>query len=78
MVLKKEYNIDWVLPKLRNRRIFWNVASCITLAAVGIFSKIFISKYLNAASIHVRDTSCMTYVLCRMVQQGKSVQPRLI
>jgi len=51
MVVKKEYNIDWVLPKLRNRQIFWNVASCITLAAVGIFSKIFI-KWFNKAKVY--------------------------
>lgn len=44
MAAKKEYNIDWVLPRLRNRRMLWNVASCITLAAVGLFSKIFISE----------------------------------
>lgn len=44
MVVNKEYNIDWVLPKLRNRKVLWNVASCITLAAVGLFSKIFISE----------------------------------
>jgi len=54
MVVKKEYNIDWVLPKLRNRRLFWNVASCITLAAVGIFSKIFISEYPRSLSRHVQ------------------------
>lgn len=38
------YNIDWVLPRLRNPSGLWQFASKLTIAAVGIFSKILISK----------------------------------
>lgn len=39
------YDIKWIIPKLRNPTRLWNFASSLTFAAVGIFSKIFISKY---------------------------------
>lgn len=39
------YNIDWVLPRQRGPSRLWSFASKITIAAVGIFSKILISTY---------------------------------
>ncbi|XP_053994701.1 tafazzin isoform X4 [Hylaeus anthracinus] len=37
------YNIKWIIPKLRSSTRLWNIASSITFAAVGIFSKIIIA-----------------------------------
>ncbi|XP_011163950.1 tafazzin homolog isoform X1 [Solenopsis invicta] len=37
------YDIKWIIPKLRNPSRLWNIASSITFAAVGIFSKIIIA-----------------------------------
>lgn len=41
------YNIKWIIPKLRTPSSLWNIASSITVAAVGIFSKIIIGKWLR-------------------------------
>lgn len=38
------YDIKWIIPRLRNPSHLWNIASSITFAAVGIFSKIIIGK----------------------------------
>ncbi|KAI4471047.1 taz protein tafazzin [Holotrichia oblita] len=51
--IRMNYNIDWILPSLRNPTKFWNLASTITMAAVGIFSKILI-KWLNTTKIYNR------------------------
>ncbi|XP_076376613.1 tafazzin, phospholipid-lysophospholipid transacylase isoform X3 [Megalopta genalis] len=40
------YDIKWIIPKLRNSSSLWNIASSITFAAVGIFSKIIIGRIL--------------------------------
>ncbi|XP_043481212.1 tafazzin [Leptopilina heterotoma] len=45
------YNITWIIPKLRNPSRLWNMASTITFAAVGIFSKIFI-EWFNKTTIY--------------------------
>ncbi|XP_033223098.1 tafazzin homolog isoform X3 [Belonocnema kinseyi] len=45
------YNIKWIIPKLRNPARLWNIASSITFAAVGIFSKIFI-EWFNKTTIY--------------------------
>ncbi|KAL0278909.1 UNVERIFIED_CONTAM: hypothetical protein PYX00_000588 [Menopon gallinae] len=46
------YNIDWIIPKLRSPKgRLWNLASTITLAAVGLFSKIVI-VWFNKTRIH--------------------------
>ncbi|XP_066589906.1 tafazzin [Prorops nasuta] len=45
------YNINWILPKLRNPSCLWNIASSITFAAVGIFSKILI-EWLNKTTVY--------------------------
>lgn len=39
---KMGYNIDWIIPKLRNPTRLWSIASNITVAVVGLFSKILI------------------------------------
>lgn len=41
------YDIKWIIPKLRNPTSLWKIASSITVAAVGIFSKIIIGKRLH-------------------------------
>ncbi|XP_014603587.1 PREDICTED: tafazzin homolog isoform X4 [Polistes canadensis] len=38
------YDIKWIIPKLRTPTKLWNIASSITFAAVGIFSKILIDE----------------------------------
>ncbi|XP_029035182.1 tafazzin [Osmia bicornis bicornis] len=45
------YDIKWIIPKLRNPSKLWNIASSITFAAVGIFSKIFI-EWLNKTTVY--------------------------
>ncbi|XP_050541943.1 tafazzin [Daktulosphaira vitifoliae] len=53
--MKSEYNIDWVIPKLKNRNGLWRVASNITMVAVGIFSKIIIG-WFNKAKFYNTNT----------------------
>lgn len=36
------YDINWIFPALKQPSRLWNLASSITFAAVGIFSKIII------------------------------------
>lgn len=38
------YNIDWIFPKLQRPSRLWHFASTMTVAAVGLFSKIIIGK----------------------------------
>ncbi|XP_015438219.1 PREDICTED: tafazzin homolog [Dufourea novaeangliae] len=45
------YDIKWIIPKLRNPTSLWNIASSITFAAVGIFSKIII-EWLNRTTVY--------------------------
>ncbi|XP_076171060.1 tafazzin, phospholipid-lysophospholipid transacylase [Ptiloglossa arizonensis] len=45
------YDIKWILPKLRSSTRLWNIASSITFAAVGIFSKIII-EWLNKTTVY--------------------------
>ncbi|XP_076248582.1 tafazzin, phospholipid-lysophospholipid transacylase isoform X2 [Calliopsis andreniformis] len=45
------YNIKWIIPKLRTPTKLWNIASSITVAAVGIFSKIII-EWLNKTTVY--------------------------
>ncbi|XP_018309270.1 tafazzin homolog [Mycetomoellerius zeteki] len=45
------YDIKWIIPKLRNPSRLWNIASSITFAAVGIFSKIII-EWLNKTTVY--------------------------
>ncbi|KAJ3649806.1 hypothetical protein Zmor_021526 [Zophobas morio] len=48
---KMVYNIDWIIPNLRSPTKLWSIASTITVAAVGLFSKILI-QWLNKAKVH--------------------------
>lgn len=43
--IKMVYNIDWILPTLRQPTKLWYFASTITVAAVGLFTKLFIGNY---------------------------------
>ncbi|XP_031828292.1 tafazzin, phospholipid-lysophospholipid transacylase isoform X2 [Nomia melanderi] len=45
------YDIKWIIPKLRDPSRLWNIASSITCAAVGIFSKIII-EWLNRTTVY--------------------------
>ncbi|KAL3286094.1 hypothetical protein HHI36_000607 [Cryptolaemus montrouzieri] len=56
--IKMVYDIDWIFPNIRNRSRFWTIASTITVAAVGLFSKIFIS-WLSKAKVHNLKTMSM-------------------
>lgn len=42
---RMEFKIDWIFPSLRNHSFFWGLASYITVAAVGIFSKLLAGKF---------------------------------
>lgn len=39
------YNIDWIFLRLRNPSKFWHIASTVTIAAVGFFSKFITGTY---------------------------------
>ncbi|CAB0041940.1 unnamed protein product [Trichogramma brassicae] len=45
------YDIKWIIPKLRQPTRLWNVASSLTFALVGIFSKI-VMEWLNKTTIY--------------------------
>ncbi|XP_015110009.1 tafazzin homolog [Diachasma alloeum] len=47
---KMNYDITWIIPKLRRPTILWHFASSLTFAAVGIFSKIII-QWLNKTTV---------------------------
>ncbi|XP_054277859.1 tafazzin [Macrosteles quadrilineatus] len=54
---KMEFRIDWIFPTLRKPFLFWNIASSLTVAAVGLFSKLLIgwmnkSKAYNIELFH--------------------------
>ncbi|XP_044746465.1 tafazzin [Coccinella septempunctata] len=49
--IKMVYDIRWILPNMRNQSKLWTIASTITVAAVGLFSKIFIG-WLSKTKIH--------------------------
>ncbi|XP_045483265.1 tafazzin [Harmonia axyridis] len=49
--IKMLYDIKWIFPNLRNQSRLWTIASTITVAAVGIFSKIIIG-WLSKTKIH--------------------------
>lgn len=48
------YDVDWVFPALRKPSRLWNVASTVTLSAVGMFSKL-ITEWLNTTKVYNRD-----------------------
>ncbi|XP_047117314.1 tafazzin [Schistocerca piceifrons] len=47
-------DVDWVFPALRKPSRLWNVASTVTLSAVGMFSKL-ITEWLNTTKVYNRD-----------------------
>ncbi|CAG5020097.1 unnamed protein product [Parnassius apollo] len=48
------YDIGWIIPRLRNPGRLWNCASSITVAVVGLFSKIII-EFLNKTTVYNRE-----------------------
>lgn len=44
--IKMVYDINWIFPNLRNQSKLWTIASTITVAAVGLFSKILIGMLI--------------------------------
>uniref|UniRef100_A0A2A4IUG7 Tafazzin family protein n=1 Tax=Heliothis virescens TaxID=7102 RepID=A0A2A4IUG7_HELVI len=49
------YDIGWIIPRLRNPGRLWYCASSITVAVVGLFSKIII-EFLNKTTVYNRET----------------------
>ncbi|CAH0764666.1 unnamed protein product [Diatraea saccharalis] len=49
------YDIGWIIPRLRNPGRLWYCASSITVAVVGLFSKIII-VFLNKTTVYNRET----------------------
>lgn len=47
------YNIDWIFPRMRNPSQLWHFASTVTIAAVGLFSKLII-VCLNRTKVYNR------------------------
>lgn len=45
------YSIDWIFPKLRHPSRLWHLASTVTIAAVGLFSKMII-VWLNKTRVY--------------------------
>ncbi|XP_063215977.1 tafazzin [Bacillus rossius redtenbacheri] len=45
------YKSDWVFPTLKQTSVLWNIASTITFAAVGLFSKILM-EWLNTTTVY--------------------------
>ncbi|XP_037962373.2 tafazzin [Plutella xylostella] len=45
------YDIGWIIPRLRSPGLLWNCASSITVAVVGLFSKIVI-EWLNKTTVY--------------------------
>ncbi|OWR47901.1 tafazzin protein [Danaus plexippus plexippus] len=48
------YDIGWIIPRLRNPGVLWNCASSITVAVVGLFSKIIVD-FLNKTTVYNRE-----------------------
>ncbi|XP_013195999.1 tafazzin [Amyelois transitella] len=51
------YDIGWIIPRLRNPGRLWTCASSITVAVVGLFSKIII-EFLNKTTVYNREALC--------------------
>ncbi|CAH4032464.1 tafazzin [Pieris brassicae] len=48
------YDIGWLIPRLRNPGRLWYCASSITVAVVGLFSKIIV-EFLNKTTVYNRE-----------------------
>ncbi|XP_041984500.1 tafazzin [Aricia agestis] len=60
------YDIGWIIPRLRNPGRLWNCASSITVAVVGLFSKIIV-ELLNKTTVYNREA------LVRAVRRPRGV-----
>ncbi|XP_075981741.1 tafazzin, phospholipid-lysophospholipid transacylase [Anticarsia gemmatalis] len=60
------YDIGWIIPRLRNPGRLWSCASSITVAVVGLFSKIII-EFLNKTTVYNREA------LSRAVRRPRGV-----
>ncbi|XP_004926206.1 tafazzin [Bombyx mori] len=49
------YDIGWIIPRLRNPGRLWYCASSLTVAVVGLFSKIII-EFLNKTTVYNKET----------------------
>lgn len=54
IVSKMAYNIDWIIPTLRQPTKLWQFASSLTVAAVGLFTKIIIG-WFNKPVVYNRN-----------------------
>ncbi|CAH2240949.1 jg9685 [Pararge aegeria aegeria] len=48
------YDIGWIIPRLRNPGRLWTCASSITVAVVGLFSKLIVD-FLNKTTVYNRE-----------------------
>ncbi|KOB71172.1 Tafazzin-like protein, partial [Operophtera brumata] len=64
------YDIGWIIPRMRSPGRLWSCASSITVAVVGLFSKIIID-FLNKTTIYNREA------LMRAVKQRPPGVPLL-
>lgn len=62
VTVKVPYNIDTIITSLRNPSRLWNIASTLTVAAVGIFSKIFIGKGISYLLTFFNLTTTFSYL----------------
>lgn len=62
MAVKVSYNIDWIIPSLRNPSKLWNLASTITVAAVGLFSKIIIGMCIHIVVFNQNLVTMLIYI----------------
>ncbi|CAH2089066.1 unnamed protein product [Euphydryas editha] len=60
------YDIGWIIPRLRNPGRLWNCASSITVAVVGLFTKLFV-EFFNKTTVYNREA------LMRAVQRPPDV-----
>lgn len=60
------YDIGWIIPRLRNPSRLWNCASSITVAVVGLFTKLFV-EFFNKTTVYNREA------LQRAVQRAPDV-----
>ncbi|XP_026491147.2 tafazzin [Vanessa tameamea] len=60
------YDIGWIIPRLRNPGRLWYCASSITVAVVGLFSKLIV-EFLNKTTVYNREA------LLRAVQRPPDV-----
>lgn len=50
----EEFSIDWIYPRLKRPSAFWHFASVMTIAVVGIFSKLILGMFSLFYSLFFR------------------------